>query len=121
MSIQCARTIPVTPHIPGQNTPKPPQIPQPWRSRLQKCAWQTRAAHHDVYRDAIDVRRNFRDLRQAVPPDRVVLYLVRALPILNSGALSNLDKVAVRIADVAAPLAVLLQRLRHELGPPTLP
>ena len=37
------------------------------------------------------------------------------------GALSDLDDIAVRIADVAADLAVLGDRLRDELGSPTFP
>src|ERR1700723_1998101 len=45
----------------------------------------------------------------------------RALTIREGSALSDLDKITVRIADVAAPLAVLLQRLRDELGPSTFP
>ncbi len=45
----------------------------------------------------------------------------RALTVLNVRALSDLDKITVRIADVAAYLAVLLHRLRDELGASTCP
>src|SRR5215831_15973507 len=76
--------------------------------------------------------------RQVEPPTRIlkVRRRLRAAPLLTylafqSGtalavgelrlALSDLDNVAVRIADVAAPLTVLVERLRDELGAPTLP
>ena len=45
----------------------------------------------------------------------------RALAVLNVRALSDLDKITVRIPDVAANLAVLLHRLRDELGTSTRP
>ena len=45
----------------------------------------------------------------------------RALAVLEIGALSDFDDVTVRIADVAADLAVLGDRLRDELGPSTFP
>src|SRR6202161_3366317 len=45
----------------------------------------------------------------------------RALTILEGGALSHLDKITVRVANVAAPFAILLQRLRDELGSSTSP
>ena len=45
----------------------------------------------------------------------------RASTVRLVGALSDLDDIAVRIADVAADLAVLGQRLRDELGSSTLP
>ena len=44
-----------------------------------------------------------------------------ALAVCEVCALSDLDNVSVRIADVAANLAVLGNRLRDELGPSTLP
>src|SRR5580698_4661909 len=43
------------------------------------------------------------------------------LTVLEAGALSDLDNIAVRIADVAQRLAVLVPRLRNELGPSTFP
>src|SRR5580698_4473250 len=45
----------------------------------------------------------------------------RALTVLEGGALSDLDNITVRIADVAARLAVLGDRLGDELGSSTLP
>ena len=45
----------------------------------------------------------------------------RALTVSEVGALSDFDDVAVRIADVAADLAVLGYRLRDELGSSTFP
>src|SRR5260370_25613026 len=45
----------------------------------------------------------------------------RALTVLELGALSDLDNIAVRIADVAANLAVLGNRFRQELGSSTFP
>jgi hypothetical protein len=45
----------------------------------------------------------------------------RALTVLKAGALSHLDNVTVRIADVAANLAVLWYRRREELGSSTFP
>jgi hypothetical protein len=45
----------------------------------------------------------------------------RSLTVLEGGALPDLDNVTVRIADVAANLAVLLLRLRDELGSSTSP
>src|SRR5579864_2008666 len=45
----------------------------------------------------------------------------RALTVHNVRALSDLDKITVRIPDVAAYLAVLLHRLRDELGASTCP
>ena len=45
----------------------------------------------------------------------------RALTVREVGALSDLDNVTVRVADVAAYLAVLGNRLRDELGPSTFP
>src|ERR1700720_2445872 len=45
----------------------------------------------------------------------------QALTILEGGALSDLDNITVRIADVAANLAVLGNRLREKLGSPTFP
>src|SRR5208283_3546701 len=45
----------------------------------------------------------------------------QALTVCEIGALSDLDNVTVRVADVAAYLAVLGNRLRDELGPSTFP
>jgi hypothetical protein len=45
----------------------------------------------------------------------------RALTVLELGALSDLDNITVRIADVAANLAVLGYWLRDELGSSTFP
>src|SRR5271167_3189992 len=45
----------------------------------------------------------------------------RALTVRQVGALSDFDDIAVRIADVAAYLAVLGDRRRDELGPSTFP
>src|ERR1700723_2144204 len=50
-----------------------------------------------------------------------MLFRGRASPVLKVGALSDLDNVAVRIADVAANLAVLGNRRREELGSPAFP
>src|SRR5271167_4496266 len=47
--------------------------------------------------------------------------LRRALTVLKLGALPDLDNVTVRIADVAANLAVLGYWLRDELGSSTFP
>lgn len=43
------------------------------------------------------------------------------LAVSKIGALSDLDDIAIRIADVASDLAVLGDRRRDELGSPTLP
>jgi hypothetical protein len=45
----------------------------------------------------------------------------RALTVRELGALSDLDDITVRIADVAAYLAVLGNRLRNELSSSTFP
>jgi hypothetical protein len=45
----------------------------------------------------------------------------RALTVGEGGALSDLDNITVRVADVAARLAVLLLRFRDELGSSTFP
>jgi len=45
----------------------------------------------------------------------------RASALREVGALSDLDNVAVRIADAAANLAVLFLRLRYELGSSIFP
>src|SRR5579863_1331364 len=45
----------------------------------------------------------------------------RALTVGEVSALSDLNNVAVRIADIAADLAVLRNRLRDELGSPAFP
>ena len=45
----------------------------------------------------------------------------RALTVLQLGALSDLDNITVRIADVAANLAVLGYWLRDEFGSSTFP
>jgi hypothetical protein len=45
----------------------------------------------------------------------------RALTVLKGGALSDFDNVAVRIADVAANLAVFWYRFRDEFGSSTFP
>jgi hypothetical protein len=50
-----------------------------------------------------------------------VSYLLQGLTVLEGGALSDLDNITVRIADVAANLAVLGDRFREKLGSPTLP
>src|ERR1700684_4412375 len=46
---------------------------------------------------------------------------VVSLTVLEGGALSDLDNITVRIADVAARLAVLGDRFREKLGSPTFP
>jgi hypothetical protein len=46
---------------------------------------------------------------------------LEASAVCEIGALSDLDNISVRIADVAARLAVLGDRLRDELRSPTLP
>src|SRR5271169_1623759 len=45
----------------------------------------------------------------------------RTLTELQRGALSDLDDVTIRIADVTAYLAILGDRLRDELGSPAFP
>jgi len=45
----------------------------------------------------------------------------QALTVCEIGALSDLDNVTVRVADVAANLAVLGNRLRDERGPSPFP
>src|SRR5580692_2264679 len=50
-----------------------------------------------------------------------MLFRGRTSPVLEVGALSDLDNVSVRIADVAANLAVLGNRFREELGSSTFP
>ena len=55
------------------------------------------------------------------PRDMRAPALGRALTVLELGALSDLDNVTVRIADVAARLAVLRDRLGDELGSSTFP
>ena len=45
----------------------------------------------------------------------------RWLTVREVGALSDLDNITVRIADIAANLAVLGYRLRDELGSSTFP
>src|SRR6185503_16235259 len=48
--------------------------------------------------------------------------LLQSLPVLEVRlALSDFDYIAVRIADVAARLAVLVHRLREKLCAPALP
>src|SRR5580692_8337082 len=50
-----------------------------------------------------------------------MLFRGRASPVLKVGALCDLDNVSVRIADVAANLAVLGDRFRDELRSSTFP
>ena len=50
-----------------------------------------------------------------------MLFPGRASTVREVGALSDLDDIAVRIADVAARLAVLGDRLRDELRSSTFP
>ncbi len=45
----------------------------------------------------------------------------RALTVLESGALSDLDNITVRIADVAANFAIFGDRFRDELGSSIFP
>ena len=49
------------------------------------------------------------------------LNRTRASAVRKISALSDLDKISVRIADVAAYLAVLRNRLRDELRSPAFP
>ena len=53
--------------------------------------------------------------------DYLRVPLGQALTLSEVGALSDLDNVTVRIAHVAADLAVLGDRLRDELGSPAFP
>src|SRR6202049_653438 len=50
-----------------------------------------------------------------------MLFPARASTVREVGALSDLDDISVRIADVAARLAVLGDRLRDELRSSTFP
>jgi hypothetical protein len=50
-----------------------------------------------------------------------MLFPGRASTVGEAGALSDLDNISVRIADVAARLAVLGDRLRDELRSSTFP
>src|ERR1700720_4381230 len=50
-----------------------------------------------------------------------MLFPGRALTVRELGALSDFDDITVRIADVAAYLAVLGDRLRDEFGSSTFP
>jgi DNA invertase Pin-like site-specific DNA recombinase len=52
---------------------------------------------------------------------RVGTHPDRALAVLDCGALSHLDNIAVRIADVASDLAILRYRRRDELRSSTFP
>ena len=58
---------------------------------------------------------------RSLPGPKSASHPGRALTVGEGSALSDLDDVAVRIADVAAYLAVLGNRLRDELGPSTFP
>src|SRR5580698_2874507 len=60
-------------------------------------------------------------LKQHPQPFKTECHPGRALTVLELGALADLDNIAVRIADVAANLAVLGYRLRNELGSSTFP
>jgi len=55
------------------------------------------------------------------PPFKSVSYPGGALTVCQVGALSDFDDIAVRIADVAAGLAVLGDGLRDELRSSTFP
>ena len=63
------------------------------------------------------------DTRTGVPEGRgqIRVHPGRASGLRGVGGLSDLDNVTVRIADVAANLAVLLLRLGDELGSSTFP
>jgi hypothetical protein len=50
-----------------------------------------------------------------------MLFPGRALTVRDVGALSDLDNIAVRIADIAAYLAILGYWFRDELGSSTFP
>jgi hypothetical protein len=54
-------------------------------------------------------------------PHHQARYLLQGLTVLEGGALSDLDNITVRIADVAANLAVLGDRFREKLGSPAFP
>src|SRR5579862_4571290 len=58
---------------------------------------------------------------RARPRLKSALPAGRALTVREIGALSDLDNITVRIADVASNLAVLGNRFREELGSSTLP
>jgi hypothetical protein len=56
------------------------------------------------------------------PPGAVrIVFPGQASTVLQVGALSDLDDISVRIADVAANLSVLGDRLCDELRSPTFP
>src|ERR1700761_9031551 len=59
--------------------------------------------------------------RQALPRTRKHSYRKVRSTVLEVGALSNLDEISVRVADIAARLAVLGDRLRDELRTATFP
>src|SRR5277367_3543791 len=50
-----------------------------------------------------------------------MLFSAASLTVGEVGALSDFDNISVRIADVAAYLAILGDRRRDELGPSTFP
>jgi len=69
---------------------------------------RVRSSTHELTASSVD---NFR-FGDKSPRTVRMLFCGRALTVLEIGALSDLDDVTVRIADVAANLAVLGNRFR---------
>ena len=95
-------SLPLLPHpLLGRPSPLAPTAPMIFKSRSSKRGKTIR-------------RASTKCLNPASHPGL-------ALTVCEVCALSDLDNISVRIADVAANLAVLGNRLRDELGPSTLP
>ena len=89
-----------------ENTKRPCMSVLPTLKNLQGCV------PFIMPRDRLDVA--VRNAHSCIPTGR-------ALTVSKVGALSDLDNITVRIADVAADLAVLGDRLRDELRSSTFP
>src|ERR1700733_735900 len=78
--------------------------------------WTAPVAHTDNSCDQLLMRTETSTMKPPEPS-----RTGRASAVREVGALSDLDKISVRIADVAARLAVLGDRLRDELRSSTFP
>jgi len=74
------------------------------------------------YTEAVaDFARHFNKPPDQLGPEHVREYQLHPSAVREVGALSDLDNISVRIADVAARLAVFGDRLRDELRSSTFP
>jgi hypothetical protein len=103
-------------HNPQPGSPRPRRLRLPSRLQIESASPTHHPQQSSSLREALPILASDNS-----PGTMRMLFPGRASTVRQVGALSDFDNISVRIADVAARLAVLGDRLRDELRSSTFP